>query len=103
VSAEAEAAYRTWERPPRYELYDLRRDPHEWSNLADDPDHASTKKRLVGALKAFQRKTRDPFLDPANVEAFVAEQLDYRDLRYRKQKDFEWNYLSRFREWRDGR
>lgn len=52
VSAEAEAAYRTWERPPRYELYDLRRDPHEWSNLADDPDHASTKKRLVGGVES---------------------------------------------------
>jgi len=54
-------------------------------------------------LEKFQRETRDPFLDPANVESFVAEQLDYRDLRYRKQKEFEWDYLSRFRQWREGR
>ena len=103
VSAEAEAAFRIWERPPRYELYDLQSDPHEWSNLADDPKRAATKKRLIAALEKFQRETRDPFLDPANVESFVAEQLDYRDLRYRKQKEFEWDYLSRFRQWREGR
>lgn len=29
------------------ELYDLQTDPHEWTNLAEDPRHAAVKKRLT--------------------------------------------------------
>ena len=100
VSEEVESAFRRWERPPRYELYDLRRDPHEWSDLSGDPKHAEVKERLIGALEAHQRRTRDPFRDPANLEAYVAEQLANRDLGYRKRKDFRWSYVDAFREWR---
>jgi arylsulfatase A-like enzyme len=33
------------------ELYDHRSDPHEWTNLAGDPQHAAVKQRLAAAPK----------------------------------------------------
>ena len=90
------AAHAMWRRPPRYELYDLQSDPDEWYNLADNPQYSEVKARLVGALEDWQRETRDPFLDRANVDAFVEEQLANRDLGYRKKKRFRWTYLDAF-------
>lgn len=101
VSPEFEAAFRRWERPPRYELYDLAEDPYELVNLAEDAEHAETKARLIAILEAWQKRTRDPFSDPENVDAYVEEQLDYLDLRYRKQPDFRWKHLERFSAWRE--
>lgn len=95
------AAHEMWRHPPRYELYDLRNDPDEWHNLANDPQFAEVKARLVGALKDWQKETRDPLLDQANVDAFVEEQLANRDLGYRKKKAFRWTYLDTFPKWRD--
>jgi len=34
------------------ELYDLDRDPHEWTNLADHPDYRTVKSQLAGMLPA---------------------------------------------------
>ena len=95
------AAFDLWRVPLRYELYDLQRDPDQWHNLADDPQHAGVKARLIAALQDWQKQTRDPFLDRANVDAFVAEQLANRDLGYRKKKAFRWTYLDAFAKWRD--
>ncbi len=100
VSARTEKAYQRWEIPPRYELYDLKSDPHEWNDLSDDPDHSAAKNRLIKGLVDFRTRTRDPFLDPANVESFVTEQLANRDLGYRKKKSFRWSYLDSFPAWR---
>lgn len=94
------AAFTLWSKPPRYELYDLQEDPYEWNNLANDPGHPQIKSRLIKALIELQTKTRDPFLDPKNVDAFVKEQLSNRDMKYRKQKDFRWTYLDSFPRWR---
>lgn len=103
ISETVEATYRRWEQPPRYELYDLKNDPHEWQDLAEDPQYAENKQRLIAALTTVQKDTRDPFLDPANVEAFVTEQLNNRDLTYRTNKSFRWSYLDHFRRWRENR
>ncbi|MBM4089539.1 MAG: hypothetical protein FJ276_08935 [Planctomycetes bacterium] len=53
-------AYQRQQRPPRYELYDLRTDPHEWTNLADTPRHASVKADLAKWLP----KTDAPDVSP---------------------------------------
>ena len=93
-------AWDRWLLPPQYELYDLEADPYEWHDLADDPQQAEVKSRLIAALIEKQKEMRDPFLDPANVEAFVENQLSNRDLSYRKDKDFRWPYLDAFPKWR---
>jgi N-sulfoglucosamine sulfohydrolase len=49
-------------RRPRFELYDLQADPHEVKNLADDPQHKSKLEELKAKLKAFQQRTKDPWL-----------------------------------------
>ena len=94
------AAFARWKRPPRYELYDLENDPYEWKNLADDPAYRKVKARLIAALTDLQERTRDPFLDRANVDAYVNEQLSHLDLGYRRKKEFRWSYLDAFPKWR---
>ena len=47
---------------PKYELYDLRKDPHETTNLADDPAHAEVKAALEKELLAELTRTGDPRL-----------------------------------------
>lgn len=47
---------------PKFELYDLQSDPHEVNNLADDPEHADLLSNLKGKLKAFQQRTKDPWI-----------------------------------------
>ena len=47
---------------PLEELYDLEKDPHELHNVAADPKYADVLKDLRERLKAWQVKTRDPWL-----------------------------------------
>ncbi len=47
---------------PRFELYDLQNDPHETTNLADDPAHARRVEEFCRKLQDFQRRTNDPWL-----------------------------------------
>ncbi len=47
---------------PAFELYDLEADPHEVKNLASDGEHAETLQRMQAKLKAFQKRTRDPWI-----------------------------------------
>ena len=54
--------------PPEYELYDLHKDPVEFYNLADKPELAGVRKRMLGALGRWQGETADPFVDPAYTE-----------------------------------
>lgn len=46
----------------RFELYDLENDPDELHNLAGDPAHAETLARMQAKLKAFQERTKDPWV-----------------------------------------
>lgn len=46
----------------KFELYDLEADPHEVKNLADDEEHADVLAELKGKLKAFQQRTKDPWI-----------------------------------------
>ena len=42
------------------ELYDHKNDPHEWTNLASDPEYADIKKRHRGQLMTILRATTTP-------------------------------------------
>ena len=47
---------------PRYELYDLEKDPAELNNLATDPASKAIFDELAGQLQAFQARTKDPWM-----------------------------------------
>lgn len=47
---------------PEFELFDLQNDPYERVNLAPDPKHAGLLKELQDKLKAFQKRTADPWV-----------------------------------------
>ena len=100
-SPEVLAGYRRWENPPEYSLFNLEEDPDEWHDLAPDPQHATTLRRLQDAFHQFQKETRDPFIDPANRDAFITEQRDFYDWRYKTTPNFKWDYVDAFKKWRD--
>ena len=59
--------------PPEWELYDLEADPGEFHNLAADPAHAATLKRMQRALLDWRNETKDPFRDPSVTGKMHAE------------------------------
>ncbi|MFO0901639.1 MAG: sulfatase [Pirellulales bacterium] len=52
----------------KFELYDLEADPDEVHNLADAPEHAERLKMLQDKLRAFQKRTSDPWLSKWDYE-----------------------------------
>jgi uncharacterized sulfatase len=46
------------QKPPE-ELYDVKADPHEINNLANDPRHQATLKQMRAALDKWQKETKD--------------------------------------------
>jgi uncharacterized sulfatase len=51
---------RAFGKRPARELYDLRRDPYELKNVAEDPAYAATVKELDARLMAALKATGDP-------------------------------------------
>ena len=47
---------------PKFQLFDLKTDPLEAKNLAGDPDYAELLERLKAKLKAFEKRTADPWI-----------------------------------------
>jgi len=47
---------------PKFELYDLESDPDEVVNLADSPERAEVLAELKEKIKAFQKRTKDPWI-----------------------------------------
>lgn len=47
---------------PQFELYDLENDPDEVINLATDPRHTKVLANLKTKIKAFQTRTKDPWI-----------------------------------------
>src|SRR5262249_10287991 len=47
---------------PREELYDLTQDPNELKNVAGDPRYADVLADLRRRLRAWQERTRDPWV-----------------------------------------
>lgn len=60
-------AYHRMRSPPKYELYDLKNDPHEFENLADASVHRNTLERLSKELQRWRESTNDPMLNHKNV------------------------------------
>ena len=48
----------------RDELYDLRADPHEMHNLADDPAHEAVKRKMCGRMWRFAYQEDDTAINP---------------------------------------
>ncbi|MYC68020.1 MAG: sulfatase [Acidobacteriia bacterium] len=86
-------AYRTMERPPRFELYDLDADPFEFRNLADDSAYADVLRELQRELARWRKETKDPLLDERNLERLKAEaQIDSKP----GARERGWNYPNYF-------
>lgn len=58
------------------ELYDLQKDPHEFTNLADRPDLKAIQDRLFADLQQWREETHDPLLDRAALRAMVLKEKD---------------------------
>ena len=50
------------------QLFDLQNDPYEIQNLAYIPEYEPTLKALQAELKAFQQRTRDPWITKYEYE-----------------------------------
>ena len=61
------SAYHNMERPPKFELYDLKEDPHEFNNLAEDPNYSDIRSDLEKRLDSWRHETRDPMLKHTNL------------------------------------
>ena len=89
-------AYAEYLNPPQYELYDLRKDPEEWMNLAGEPEHTEVLEKMLAGYREWQKEVGDPFADPANIRFWLEEQEMGRKTNYRGRKGFRWEYLDRF-------
>jgi N-sulfoglucosamine sulfohydrolase len=59
---------RAYVQRPKFELYDLERDPEEAHNLADQAEHAPVLAELLKKLKSFQARTGDPWISKWDYE-----------------------------------
>lgn len=66
-------AYATWAKPPPVELYDLKEDPWEFRNVADSPNLAEVKRRLLAELQEFRERHGDPLLDADKLNMLAEE------------------------------
>lgn len=82
--------------PPEYELFDLKRDPDEWNNLADNKKYSKVKERLLDAMHSFQSEIKDPFLYPDSVDVFVTEQKNHAERSSYSYEGFRWPHLKMF-------
>ena len=70
---EIQLAYKIWEFPPIYQLYDLKADPWEFKNLAEDVDYRDIRERLINTLQMWQVKTNDPLAEPFLLQELTRE------------------------------
>ncbi len=86
-------AYRTWRDSPRLELYDLEKDPFEFVNLAERPEFASIRGRMLARLTEWQKRTSDPFADPRKLALFDAEDQEVsKSPQGARAPGFRWRY-----------
>ena len=90
-------SYKILKQPPKYELYDLKKDPYEFHNLAKDSAYTNILNELVSDLTDWQEQTNDPLIKPENLYRLKAE-VDscWMSGKYIKRK--HWYYLNYFFE-----
>lgn len=92
------SAYQTMQRPPRYQLYDLAQDPHEFRNLADDPAHKHVFRDLQRRLQNWRMQTSDPLLDENKLQQLTREVQSVRKRTVARKHDWQYpRYLKRDR------
>ena len=75
----AEQALFMRDEKPAEEFYDLKTDPHELHNLADDQQHASTRQKMSDSLDAWMLSIRDLGVAP---EALLEQNVPRNGTRY---------------------
>jgi N-sulfoglucosamine sulfohydrolase len=87
-------AYQLMRQPPRFELYDLEKDPFEFRNLAGTPEHLAIEQQLRSTLDVWRKESKDPLLDSKVLQRLSEE---VRSLRTKEDaKDHEWKYPEYF-------
>ena len=66
-------SYHRMKTPAAFELYDLQQDPYEFKDLVSDASHAAILENLQQELARWRTETRDPLLQPANLQRLKAE------------------------------
>ena len=93
ATEQTKAGYARWLKPPEFQLYDLKTDPYEWTDLSNNPKHADAKHRLQTALKKWQANTCDPLADPEKLNMLMNEN-DAVFKTGRRSPENGWRYLK---------
>ena len=81
--------------PPAWELYDMKRDPHELNNLYDDPSYIDKMKDLKKRLAALRKRVGDNGEDFPKTEKVVQEFWDYDRADREKARNISGEFLKR--------
>ncbi len=78
---------------PDFELYDLENDPYEMNNLANNPEYAKIKNKLITELEAWRRKVNDKGVTETFREGGWSSE-------YPTKTQEEWEaHLEKFKPW----
>lgn len=92
-------AYRRYENPPEFELFDLDNDPWEWVDLADKAEFEAVQTRLTKRLNAWQVETQDALRLPENLMKLTQKHDEivgkfYQSDAWGSSRDYEWEYTD---------
>ena len=88
---------------PNEELYDLRDDPWEMRNLADDPDHAKILAKLRSTLKAWMKQTGDRGQELEDAATYGADMAVYLKGQQGEQGEILKRNIADTEDWREAR
>lgn len=92
-------AYERYLNPPEFELYDLKNDPWEWVDLAQDGAHEEIRNRLVNVMEEWQIETDDLLRIPENLDR-LKDEHDHISAKYYagnpwgNSRDYAWHYAN---------
>ena len=72
------------------ELYDHRRDPHEWANLASNPEYTSVKSQLQNSMKKELAQAHKPSIQVSNTNT-KANGETWKDTYFKKHPEADTN------------